>query len=125
MEYRPIRFINEEVMVYFSQQPMLEKKPDCPDGFTWGQVDHTIVETISEWVNYDRSGRMARNMTPTHTETAKRRGSWGVGEFYFRVRTEAGRIFDLYYDRAPKSVHDRKGHWFLDRELEEMNRPED
>jgi hypothetical protein len=33
------------------------------------------------------------------------------------VRTSGGRIFDLYYDRAPKDVDQRKGGWFLDKEL--------
>jgi hypothetical protein len=60
---------------------------------------------------------MARNMTPEHAATAERRGSWGVGRFYFRVKTEAGNIFDLYYDRSPKNVDDRKGGWYLFREL--------
>ena len=118
MEYKPVRFINEQVEVHFKRPPTLEKKPHCPDGFKWRDVYHKIDEVISEWVNYRRRGRMAKNMTPTHAETAARRGSWGVGEFYFRVQTTEGRIFDLYYDRSPKSVDDHKGNWFLDRELE-------
>jgi hypothetical protein len=60
---------------------------------------------------------MAVNMRPSHIATASGRGSWGVGRFYFRVRLESGRIFDLYYDRAPKSADDRKGGWFLLREM--------
>ena len=49
----------------------------------------------------------------------QQRGSWGVGQDYYRVRTAEGRIFDLYYDRAPKNVFRRKGGWFLDREIRE------
>jgi hypothetical protein len=37
--------------------------------------------------------------------------------FYFRVQTEDGRVFDLYYDRAPKGSDHRKGKWFLFQEL--------
>jgi hypothetical protein len=48
---------------------------------------------------------------------AESRGSWGVGRFYFRVKLEDGRVFDLYYDRAPQGVDRRKGTWFLFREL--------
>jgi hypothetical protein len=59
-------------------------------------------------------------MRPTHAAAAERRGSWGVGRDYYRVRTDSGRVFDLYYDRAPGSVHDRKGAWFLLRELEPL-----
>jgi hypothetical protein len=60
---------------------------------------------------------MAQNMTAAHLAVASSRGSWGVGRFTFCVRTEDDRIFELYYDRAPKSVDDRKGSWMLYREL--------
>lgn len=119
MAIKPIKFISESVEVYFEKPPLLEKVPGCPDGFTWREDYHAIVESISEWDDTRRRGRMAHNMRPTHTSTAERRGSWGVGQYYFRVRTTEGRIFDLYYDRAPKNADNRKGAWFLDRELAE------
>jgi hypothetical protein len=115
----PIRFINQEVEVQFDQPQLLEKTPGCPDGFAWHDEQFQIVELISEWRDYRRQGRMGRNMRPEHATTAARRGSWGVGQFYFRVRTQQGQIFDLYYDRAPKDVDRRKGAWFLDKELGE------
>jgi len=34
------------------------------------------------------------------------------------VRTADGRVFDLYYDRAPRDTQDRKGSWHLLREME-------
>jgi len=52
-----------------------------------------------------------------HAAVAASRGSWGVGRFFFRVRVENGRLFELYYDRAPKDSGDRKGAWFLRCEL--------
>jgi hypothetical protein len=58
-------------------------------------------------------------MQPKHAKNAERGGSWGVGQDYFRVRTDKGRLFDLYFDRAPVDVDRRKGAWFLDRELTE------
>jgi len=72
---------------------------------------------LAEWRDYTRRGRMARNMQPQHAAAAARRGSWGVGVFYYQVRTEDGRFFELYYDRSPKNVDARKGAWFLYREL--------
>ncbi len=60
---------------------------------------------------------MEYNMRPANAAKAKRRGSWGVGRFYFRVQTDSGQIYDLYYDRAPKDVDDRSGAWFLYREM--------
>jgi hypothetical protein len=117
MEIRPLKFIGEPIEVHFNQPAFLEKMPGPPDAFTWRGNSYTIGEVLSEWHDYRRSGRMSRNMQPEHAATAERRGSWGVGQDYYRVRTQEGRIFDLYYDRAPKGVDRRKGGWFLDKEL--------
>jgi hypothetical protein len=116
----PIHFIGEPVEVFFDQAPSLEKKPGLPQRFCWQDQTHAIVELLSEWHDYRRRGRMARNMQPQHAAAAGRRGSWGVGQDYYRVRTAGGRIFDLYYDRAPQDASHRKGGWFLDKELAEQ-----
>ncbi len=76
-----------------------------------------MTERISEWKDFTRRGRMARNMQPAHAAVAAERGSLGVGRFYFRVKVDSDQIFDLYYDRAIKDVDDRLGHWVLYREL--------
>jgi hypothetical protein len=110
-------FIGEPVTVEFDQPPLLEKKPRCPDRFIWAGEIYGINEKLSEWVDYQRRGRMAKNMQPAHASVAEQRGSWGVGRFYFRVRTADGRTFDLYYDRAPQDADRRKGGWFLYREF--------
>lgn len=111
------RFIGEEIQVEFNRPPMLEKKPGCPDRFIWQGEEFEVVEKLTEWHDYRRRGRMARNMRPTHAAIAEQRGSWGVGRDYFQVRTGSGRVFELYYDRAPKDVDRRKGAWFLYREV--------
>jgi hypothetical protein len=110
-------FIAEEIEVSFDNPPLLEKKPGCPDRFTWGEETFEVAEMLREWHDYRRRGRMAQNMRPAHAAVAESRGSWGVGRDYFRVRTDKGRVFELYYDRAPKDVNRRKGAWFLYREL--------
>jgi hypothetical protein len=115
----PIHFIGEPVAVQFDEDPALLKKPGCPDRFVWRGETYRVAETLKEWHDYRRRGRMARNMRPTHQEAAERRGSWGVGRDYYRVRTAAGRVFDLYYDRAPGSAGDRRGVWVLYREMDE------
>lgn len=117
VDYQPLRFIQEPIEVSFDHPPALEKKPGCPNRFIWGEERFEIVEMLAEWHDYRRRGRMARNMRPEHAATAARRGSWGVGLDYYRVRTDCGRIFDLYYDRAPVDAGRRKGAWFLEREL--------
>jgi hypothetical protein len=117
VKFRPLRFIGEPIQVEFDQPPALEKRPGCPDQFVWRGETYRIAELLSEWHDYARRGRMARNMRPTHAAAAVRRGSWGVGRDYYRVRTDSGQVFDLYYDRAPRSVDDRKGSWVLYREM--------
>lgn len=113
MDSIPSQFIDEPIEVRFVTPPTLEKKPHCPDGFTWREEEFAVAEQLNEWFDNQRRGRMARNMSPAHASRAAVVGSWGVGRYFFRVRTTSGRIFDLYYDRAPQSAADRKGHWFL------------
>lgn len=117
MDYQVLRFIQESIEVIFDQPPVLEKKPGCPQRFTWRDELFEISEMLAEWHDYRRRGKMARNMRPAHAASAELRGSWGVGLDYFRVRTAGGRVFDLYYDRAPVGAGRRKGAWFLEREL--------
>jgi len=119
----PLQFIDEEVTVDFLQPPMLEKRPEAPAAFVWRGQRLRVAEVISTWFDFERTGRQARNMAPAHHEAARRRGSWGVGRYFFRVRTEDGRAFDLYFDRAPEKAGDRKGHWYLFRELQLSESP--
>ena len=119
MDLKPRRFVGEPVEVHFERPPALEKKPGCPDAFTWRDRLYQVVEKLSEWHDYRRRGRMALNMRPEHAALATKTGSWGVGRDYFRVRVDSGQIFDLYYDRAPRDADRRKGGWFLFREMVE------
>lgn len=116
-EIKPINFINEQVEVYFGSKPLLEKKPGCPISFTWKNRIYEIEYIINEWHDYQRRGRFRHNMRETHANIAKKRGSWGVGEDYYRVITQTDQIFDLYYTRSPKDSSHRKGAWFLFQEL--------
>jgi hypothetical protein len=117
VEAAPLHFIDELIEVAFDETPTLTKKPGCPDRFTWrGEVYH-VVEMLNEWHDYRRRGHLAHNMRAEHLAAAAWRGSWGVGRDYYRVRVDTGQLFDLYYDRAPKHAADRKGGWYLYREL--------
>ena len=67
-------------------------------------------------------------MQPAHLAVAARRGSWGVGRYYFHVLAagpevpgSSPRVFEIYYDRAPKGSDHRKGQWFLVSELAERS----
>ncbi len=113
MDSLPLSFIDEPIEAFFKDLPVVQKSPPCPAAFTWRGETFPIVEMLEVWQDFSRRGRMARNMRPSHASAASRRGSWGVGRFHFRVRVADGRVFEIYYDRAPESAGDRKGHWFL------------
>ena len=123
MELEIIHFIGEGIEVTFAVPPVRRKTPPCPDGFNWQGQHYHITEVVSEWSDFPRRGRAARNMQPAHAAAAAGRGSLGVGRFYFRVRVNTNQIFDLYYDREIKDTDDRLGHWFLYRELSENSNP--
>ena len=109
----PIHFIDEPIEVAFKQPPLLEKKPPCPDEWTWQGQIFRVEQLLAEWFDFERRGKMAKNMRPTHASRASIKGSWGVGRYFFRVQVEGGRIFEIYYDRAPVDADRRKGSWFL------------
>jgi hypothetical protein len=119
MKFVPVHFINELIVACYDSPHTLEKKPGCPNSFVWRDEDIRIIELLSEWHEYKRKGRMTRNMKPTHAATAERRGSWGVGQDFYRIKTENNRIYEIYYDRAPKNVEHRKGQWFIYREMKQ------
>lgn len=125
MDSEKLHFIGESILVSFDVPPVRQKTPHCPDGFAWQGHSYRIVEKLSEWSDFSRRGRSARNMQPAHAAVAASRGSLGVGRFYFRVRVDSGQVFDLYYDREVKDVDDRLGHWFLYRKMASGGVPDD
>lgn len=123
MDYSPLDFVDEPITIIYDQPPVMAKSPTCPSGFTWRGQPYRVIEMLETWVDYSRRGRFARNMIESHAIMASRRGSWGVGRFHFIVRVESGRVFQIYYDRAPRSVSDRMGQWFLLGERSHTQRP--
>jgi hypothetical protein len=117
--YPSLHFYDQPIEPIFDTPPAREKSPDCPNGFVWEEKTYRVVDMLSAWSDFTRRGKMARNMRPTHAAVASNRGSLNVGRFYFRVRTDTDQIFDIYYDRAMKSIDDRKGQWFIYREMGE------
>jgi len=106
---RPIQFINEAIEVRFDRPPALEKKPGAPSGFRWKGDEYEIAEVISEWHDYRRRGRIARNMATEHAARAERGGSGGVGRDYYRVKTVKGRFFEIYMTGRRKTLNGEKG----------------
>lgn len=110
-------FIGVSIVVEFDQTPLLSKRPPCPNRFVWQGETLTVTQLLQEWRDYERRGHMRMNMRPANQAKAAKRGSWGVGRFYFRVQVSDGRVFDIYYDRAPKGQQQKEGSWHLYREI--------
>jgi hypothetical protein len=110
-------YIGETIAAGFEKPVLFTKKPDCPDNFFWRGETFGITELISEWQDFTRKGKNSRNMKDAHLERANIKGSLGVGRFYFRVLTNEGRMFDIYYDRSIKNTFETGGFWVLFQEL--------
>lgn len=111
------KFISAEIEVVFKVEPLLKKRTGPPDAFAWEGQQFPIVAVLAEWHDYDK--RRERDTTRrSQTQLTRKHGSWGLGRDFYRVRTENGRVFDLYYDRSPKGADDI-GRWVLYKELEE------
>jgi hypothetical protein len=106
-------FVGEEIRVDFENDFILEKKPPCPDSFTWRGATYGVEALVSSWFDHERKGKLARNMRDTHLKRARNKGSWGSGRYYFKILDDKNRIAVLYYDRTPRDVHNKKGVWIL------------
>ncbi|MCK5328341.1 MAG: hypothetical protein KAR36_07040 [Candidatus Latescibacteria bacterium] len=88
-------FIGEIVEVAFDRGHF-EKVAIAPTSFRWRGRNYRVVRVDREWQSGEGKGA----------------GSWGVGRTYFRVRTDSGETFELYYDRKPDGRL-KKGMWVL------------
>lgn len=117
LSFSALQFIGESISVNFLDSSQITKKPAIPSSFVWRGKEYFIEKLISQWQDFSRKGRYSRNMSDFHKERAEIKGSFGVGRFYFRVITQNGRIFDLYYDRSVKDSSHKSGSWALFQEL--------
>ena len=82
-----------------------------------------MTALLREWHDYRQRGKTKAFYTKEkgsyRAKATERRGSWGVGRDYYRVRTDTEEVLDIYYDRAPKGAGGRKGAWFLFRQIME------
>jgi hypothetical protein len=117
----PARFIGLPVDVIHDEPPVMEKRPGPPDGFTWEGRTYRVAGVLKEWHDYQPRGKSltfyVKEQGSFRAKAARRRGSWGVGRDYFRIRTDEAEVFDIYYDRDPNGPGGRKGTWYLFRQI--------
>ncbi len=78
----PIHFFDDSIEAVFDAPPVHEKSPPCPNAFIWNGKTYLVLESLSEWSDFMRQGKMSKNMRPAHAEIASTRGSLNVGRFY-------------------------------------------
>jgi hypothetical protein len=115
------RFIGASIQVIHDRPPALEKRPGPPDGFAWEGRTYRVAAVLREWHDYRLRGKSRAFYTKERgsfrAKAAGRRGTWGVGRDYYRVRTDTGETFDIYYDRSPRGPGGPKGSWYLLRQI--------
>jgi len=112
-----VRYIGKEIIPGYTNGILFPKAPVCPDYFLYAQQVFMIKHVLSEWRDYQRKGDKVHNMRESHLQRAHLKGSWGTEKFYFRVETECGHTFEIYYDRTPSSSQNKLGHWVLLKEI--------
>ena len=108
------RFVGETIEVSFPDSARLVKKPGAPVSFTWRGKIYRIARVVAEWHEHSRfpHGVESWSCPPYAVRSRSAHGSWGVGRVYYRVETDEGMVFELYYDRRPRGQR-REGQWVL------------
>lgn len=104
---------------YFRVRVVLSPSPARSRSSTAGQTEGTAGPTKSPTQGMSGSSTAGQTEgTAGQTKVPQTEGAAGRTEAGNTGRTES-QVFDIYYDRAMKSVDDRKGQWFIYRELRE------
>ncbi len=105
------RFVGCQVAVCLPPGHYPRRDPPAPLSFTLqGQV-FDVLEVLQEWWDYTNLSPAQRTYRPSYHRSSARRGSFGLGRHYFRVRTSCG-VFLIYYDRRP-TPSSRGGSWVV------------
>ena len=91
------RFMDREIEVEAA-----EDAPQQPVAFTVGGRRYVVADVLSTWE--DEAPGTARDWRQHHHRT------------FYRLRTEEGDLFDVYYDWSESRRHHR-GRWVLHRRL--------
>jgi len=89
-------FYSEGIEVHFDREPLMEKKPGLPSAFTWRGREYEIVEVERQYRRLDFKRAWWRRRH----------------RHYYRVKTDMGQVFEIYFHRGPG-----KRYWVLYREF--------
>jgi hypothetical protein len=79
----------------------------APLSFRLGTEEYVISDILETWSDY------GFGLSPL------RRGRWWQRRHrnYYRVKTNQGEVFEIYYDRGTSLEHPEQKKWFLSRQL--------
>ncbi len=95
-------FIGAEVEVTMGGGPVL-----MPVSFRWEGHEHRVAEVLTHWFDYG----FGTDPRPNPKWWQRRHRN------YYRVRTEDGSTYELYFDRGANLKHPERRKWVLYRSL--------
>jgi len=95
------RFFGREIEVIVSGEVK------APTSFRFGELEYVISDIIEAWHDHGFGRSPLR-----HRKWWQRRH-----RNYYRVKTDQGGIFEIYYDRGTSLEHPERKKWFLYRQL--------
>jgi hypothetical protein len=110
-------FVGAAIEVGHDTPPAVAKRPGPPDEIVWQDQRLRVVAVLREWHDYRPRGSTksfyVKERGSYRALAAQRRGSFGVGRDYYRLRLSSGEVFDVYYDRSPRAGQGGRGGWYL------------
>ncbi len=102
MASQGLRFIGEPiepVIETMDTRRMATGEPGLPRRFRWRGEEHEIVAVLEQW----------RQTGPCTSGSDEQY----VRKHWYRVRTAAGAVMKLYFERQARSGRERKVRWWL------------
>ena len=95
-------FIGEQIEVQMVGEPV-----KVPVSFRWYGSDYHIAEVLASWADFG------------YGQTPPRRPHWWQRRHrnYYRVKTDTGETFEIYYDRGTRASHPERRKWYLFRRI--------
>ena len=84
-----------------------EGEVKIPVSFRLDEREYAIAEVLDSWHDYGFGKSPAR----------RKRWWQRRHRTYFRVKTTAGEVYEIYFDRGTRLEHIKRNMWFLSRQL--------
>ncbi len=83
----------------FDARRMATGEPGVPRRFVWRGDEYVVAHVLEKW--------------KTAGDCRSGSGEQYVRKHWFRIRTTAGHVMELYFERQARSARERKARWWL------------